>query len=115
MFDPIQVIQDAVLTSVEFVHDYVQLRFDGPCLTIHADYQIDVERRTFRKGSPGFRDALCERIGRLVKKGMTVPGERLELLFHDSAMLTISLRAEDRTGPEAAVLTDNIKQVYVVW
>ena len=40
MSEPIEVLKGAALTSVEFVHDYVQLRFDDIRLTVNAPFDV---------------------------------------------------------------------------
>jgi hypothetical protein len=105
MIDPIQILVGTLLSSVEFVHDYVQLRFDGPCLTVNAPFKIVVGKQTYPKGEPGYRDALCERIGRSVLHAVTVYEKQIEITFDDRAGLHISLKPEDQVGPEAAVLS----------
>ena len=113
MTDPLACIKGAVLSSVEFVHDYIQLRFDGPCLTVNAPFNIVVGGQRFQKGSPGYRDAVCERIGRTVKWAAVVLEQYVHIDFDDKSRLSISLSPGDHVGPEAAVLTDNDK--VVVW
>jgi hypothetical protein len=113
MADPLEIIKDAVLTSVEFIHDYVQLRFDGPCLTINAPFEVLVGKNTYVNGSPGYRDALCDRIGRCVRLADTIREERVEIEFDDLAKLLISLRPADQATPEAAVLQDGSERVYI--
>lgn len=88
------------MSSVEFVRDYVQLRFDGPCVTAltlpavsHSDYTVTAH-------DAGWRDALCAQIGQAVE-GVSATRERLKISFSDGSALAISLLAEDYVGPEA--------------
>jgi hypothetical protein len=98
---------------VEFVHDYVQLRFDGPSLTIHAPAEVQRGDNTKRSGTPGYRDALCERIGSSVTSTELRQGEELYLRFADGAAIRISLRPQDSPGPEAIEFRDE-KEWWVV-
>ena len=113
MTDPICILKSLALVSVEFVHDYVQLRFDGPCLTVNAPYVILVEGTSYKKGDPGYRDALCDRIERSVRNARTVPRHETRIEFDDNASLVISLKPEDQVSPEAVVLSLGSEQVYV--
>ena len=88
------------LNSVEVVQDYVQLRFDGPTLTAHLPPVVHIGSKTVSSGQQGYRDALCERIGRTVA-GAGVDVDVLVVRFDDGTRITILLRDEDRTGPEA--------------
>ena len=105
MTDQIQILIGALLSSVEFVHDYIQLRFDGPCLTVNAPFEVVVGGQAYKKGELGYRDALCERIGRSVRRATTVSEKQIELDFDDNTSLHISLKPQDQLGPEAAVLS----------
>lgn len=111
--EPIQTLIGAQLTSVEFVQDYVQLRFDGPVLTVNAPFQILVQDRAYEKGSTGYRDALCERIGCHVQRAFTIPEQQLAIEFDGNSKLAISLKSEDQISPEAAILTQGATQICV--
>jgi hypothetical protein len=113
MTELIETLRGARLTSVEFVLDYVQLRFDGPYLTINAPFEMEVAAHGYRKGASGYRDALCERLGRTVQGSLTVQDQELRIEFDDTSKLTISLKPEDQVSPEAVVLTDGAK--VCVW
>jgi hypothetical protein len=104
MSDQIQILVGALLSSVEFVYDYVQLRFDGPCLTVNAPFEIHVGETAFKQNEVGYRDALCERIGKSVRAAYTVPERHIGIDFDDQSSIHISLRPRDQVGPEAAVL-----------
>ncbi len=44
------------LSSVEFVQDYIQFRFDGPCLTTLTLPSVQVENETRTVETEGYRD-----------------------------------------------------------
>lgn len=96
-----QVLVGEQLSSVEFVQDYVQLRFDGPVLTALVWPVVSSEGRKFRYGELEFRDALCQRIGLSVTKVEHRPDEALEIDFDDGSAITISLREADLVAAEA--------------
>ena len=52
----LQSIVGKQLSSVEFVQDYAQLRFDGPTLTAVTQPIVEVGSEAFRWSEPGFRD-----------------------------------------------------------
>ena len=89
------------LSSVEFVQDYLQLHFDGPTLTVFVWPIVRSTVREARWGQPGYKDELCARIGHKVSKAGLREGEAVIILFEDSGEIVISLRPEDRVGPEA--------------
>jgi RHS repeat-associated protein len=53
--DPIngKILEGRMLSSVEFVHDYVQLWFDGPCLSVNAPFTILAQGIGCSKGDSG--------------------------------------------------------------
>ncbi len=101
MNDSFSQIKGRVLSSVEFVLDYVQLRFDGPTLTAYTRPSLSFEQRTVSWGQEGYRDALCARIGVKVENTSIVEGNDLAIYFADSAVLKVSLRDEDYRSVEA--------------
>jgi hypothetical protein len=99
-----EVLQQIVgekLSSVEFVQDYVQLRFDGPTLTAITQPVVGVGSRSFGWNEPGYRDELCDLIGRTVVSARIRAGESLHVQFDGDAEVKISLRLEDYRAAEA--------------
>jgi hypothetical protein len=103
---PLHVLVGEQLSSVTFVMDYVQLGFDGPCLTAYTGLKVSVEGKAFAWGEPGFRNALCDRIGAIVRQAEVADGDAICISLNDGGVISISLKPEDYVGPEAAVLTD---------
>jgi hypothetical protein len=99
--DVLQVIVGKRLTSVEFVHDYVQLRLDGSLLNAVTQPSVEINGRSLHWGDVGFRDELCNRIGKSVALARIVPGEALEIHFDDTAIFRVSLRDRDYRTAEA--------------
>src|SRR5437763_16088370 len=99
MDEPLNTIVGEHLSSVEFVLDYVQLRFDGPCLTVNAPFLVTVMGTRYKQGSPGYRDSLCERIGHAVRRAFTVDDEKIVIEFHGHSEIEISLKPEERISP----------------
>jgi hypothetical protein len=111
---PLSVLIGRQLSSVEFVQDYLQLRFDGPCLTAITHPRVIVSNMWWEWGIPGYRDRLCERIGRLVTKAAVSEGGEIGLEFDDGACISVSLQPDDYRAAEA-VIFDNGDQGYWVW
>jgi len=97
----LQVIVGRQLSSVEFVQDYVQLKFDGPGLTAITQPTVEVDGRTFRWSEPGYRDELCGRIARKVSSARVLPRDSVRITFDDKAVVRVSLRRDDYRAEEA--------------
>lgn len=111
---PLAVLVGCQLSSVEFVHDYLQLRFDGPCLTVVTHPTVRVGSRWFAWEKPGYRDTLCERIGKRVSTASVVEGQGICIKFEDTSCIALSLRPEDYRAAEAAMF-DNGYEDWWVW
>jgi len=91
------------LTSVEFVLDYWQLRFDGPTLTVVTPPRVEFRGRRLGPGDEGFRDQLCDRIGAKVTSVAILPGESILIKFEDEGVFEVPLRDDDYVTAEAAI------------
>jgi hypothetical protein len=111
---PLSVLIGRQLSSVEFVQDYLQLRFDGPYLTAVTHPRVRVGPLWWEWGKPEYRDKVCERIGKVVTKAVISEGHEVCLKFDDGACITISLRPDDYRAAEA-VIFDNGDQGCWVW
>ncbi len=98
-------IVNELLSSVEFVMDYVQLRFCGATLSALATPVIQEGHAVYRANDSGYRDALCRRIGGVVHQVELHEGQELAVHFIDDSPIRVSLRAEDRAGPESAIFS----------
>jgi hypothetical protein len=101
------------LSSVEFVRDYIQLHFDGPSLTMVTNPVIYTADFSYNWDMPGYRDALCDRIGTVVSKAFVVEGEEFRLEFDDSSCVVVSLREDDYVGAEAILLHNGPNELWV--
>jgi hypothetical protein len=95
------------LSSVEFIMDYVQLRFNGSDLTALVWPQVQNPDRTLSESDIGYRDALCALIGAVVGNAEVRENEFLRIAFEDGRAVTVSLRSEDAVGPECAEFTSS--------
>jgi len=88
------------LSSVEFVQDYMQFHFDGSHLSTLTLPSVRTEFGILILGQLGYRDALCELIGKNVT-AVSVTSEELSVFFNNGESITVSLRDNDYRGPEA--------------
>ena len=97
----ITAIEGQELTAVEFVSDYLRLRFDGPILTLYAWPHVLLEDFSIAFGEPEYRNALCAQIGETVAKAALEELEAVTIEFESGTVIALSLREEDLSGPEA--------------
>lgn len=89
------------LSAVTFVQTYLQLGFDGPCINVTNPLTVHSQTSTITSWQPGFRDALCAQIGKVVSFTAIEAGEALTLGFTDNSVVSVSLRPSDYTSAEA--------------
>jgi hypothetical protein len=97
----ISAIEGQELSAVEFVSDFVRLRFDGPLVTLFAWPHILLEDFSVAFGQPEYRNALCAQIGETVAKAELKELDSLTIEFESGTVIALSLREEDMDGPEA--------------
>jgi hypothetical protein len=91
------------LNAVEFVQDYVQLRFDTPLLTFYAWPHVLFSEYSLAYGEPEYRNALCALIGEKVEEATLEEGDSLTLKFENDTVIALSLREEDLDRPQAGM------------
>jgi hypothetical protein len=89
------------LSSVEFVMDYLQLRFDGPCINVNNPLTVRTPKKQITSRDNGFRDLLCQQISKQVITIDLEEDKALNIYFDNNSRISISLRPEDYTSPEA--------------
>lgn len=99
------------LSSVVFVADYLQLDFGGPCLSVYVWPQVVSANHIRGLGDPGYRDALCDLIGRRVTHAGE-PQAGLMIAF-DGGRLVIAPTPDEVTGAEIAMLRGLAE--WMVW
>ena len=97
----LQTIVGEKLSSVEFVMDYVQLRFDGPTLTAVSHPVVKTTTAVLRWDDPGYRDALCGQITAHVASVDIRDRDELKVLFDNGVSVAVSLKEDDQVGAEA--------------
>ena len=93
------------LNAVEFVQDYVQLRFETPLLTFYAWPHVLFSEYSLAYGEPEYRNALCALIGEKVEEATLEEGDSLTLKFENDTVIALSLREEDLDGPQAGAFS----------
>ncbi len=94
-------IEGQELTAVEFVSDYVRLRFEGPLFTLYAWPHVLLADFSLAFGEPEYRNGICAQIGETVSKAALEEMESLTIEFESGTVIALSMREEDLDGPEA--------------
>lgn len=89
------------VSSVEFVQDYLQLRFDGPTINVTNPLTVKANGTEITSWNSGFRDLLCGQITKIVRDVNCEAGKALTIRFNDDSQIAVSLLTEDYTSPEA--------------
>jgi hypothetical protein len=98
---PFDALVDHELDTVSFVRDYVELRIDYSIVRLLTDPSGSIDDDTWSLSETSGADALRCYIGRKVLAAEFDPRDHLRLVFDGGAIISASLRDEDRTGPEA--------------
>lgn len=107
---PLSILVGKQLSSIEFVRDYIQLRFDGPCITAITDPFIIVGNKQYFRTDAGFCDNLLGFINLQVEETELRKSEIICIHFSTRRSINISLRPEDLKGrsAEAVNFTDGL-------
>ena len=89
------------LKAVEFVEDFLQLRFDAPLFTLYDWPHVLLADFSVAYGEPEYRNALCAQIGEKVVRTSLEEGDALTIEFENGTVFGLSLREEDVDGPES--------------
>ncbi len=99
-------LQGERLSAVEFVQEFLQLRFDEALLTLYVwPDAADADGISVGYGQPNYRDALCSAIGELVTRTELDEGRSLTVEFENGIVFALSLRAEELDTPEVGNFT----------
>ena len=90
------------LSSVEFVADYVQLRFNSPPVNLYVWPRIHAGNAVLKRPTAGYVDALVGLIGDRLIAADEVLDLGLVLDFADGTRLAVPLDGTDAQGPEVA-------------
>ena len=97
----ISAIEGEELMSVEFVENFLQLRFGEPLLRLYDWPHVLFTDSSVAFGEPEYRNALCAQIGETVEKAMLEEGDALTIEFGNGIVFALSLREEDIDSPES--------------
>jgi hypothetical protein len=97
----ISAIEGEELKAVEFVEDYLQLRFGDPLLKLHDWPHVLLTDFSVAYGEPEYRNALCAQLGETVATAMLEEDDALTIEFGNGVVFGLSLREEDKDGPES--------------
>ena len=89
------------MSSVEFVRDYLQLRFDGPTMNVYTPVTVVAGEERATTWDAHVRDLLCAQISKAVSSVSVEASEVLTLVFADASVIRISLREQDYRCTEA--------------
>ena len=89
------------MSSVEFVRDYLQLRFDGPTINVYTPTTVVAGEERATTWDTHVRNLLCAQISKAVSSVSVEPAEALTLVFVDASVIRISLREQDYRCTEA--------------
>ena len=103
----ISALEGQELSAVEFVADYLRLRFDGPMLTLYAWPHVLLSDFSVAFGEPEYRNALCAQLGEMVATAKLEEMDALTVEFESGTVLAVSLREEEVDGPEAGSYSED--------
>ena len=110
----ISAIEGEELKAVEFVEDFLQLRFGDPLLTLYAWPHVLLPDFSVAFGEPEYRNALCAQIGEQVEKAALEEAGALTIEFANGVVFGLSLREEDLDGPESGSYSETGDEADVV-
>ena len=103
------------LSSVEFVQDYFQIRFDGPTINVTSGRTTVYSNNTYVVSwDDQFRNMLCGQISKIVKEVSLIPQKELRILFRDKSKIIVSLHPDDQVCPEAIFCHGFINEAWTV-
>lgn len=89
------------LKAVEFIEDFLQLRFETPLLKLYNWPHVLLTDFSVAYGEPEYRNTLCAQIGEKVVAASLEEGDALTIEFENGTVFGLSLREEDLEGPES--------------
>ena len=89
------------LSQVVFVHDYLQLAFQGERFSLFNRVQVATPARSAMQGEPEFAGLLVALIDQRVTQILESPAAILELHFQNGSAVQVLRDEEFVAGPEA--------------
>ena len=103
----ISAIEGEELKAVEFVEDYLQLRFGEPLVKLYDWPHVLLTDFSVAFGEPEYRNALCSLIGETVTAASLEEDDALTIEFGNGVVFGLSLREEDVDGPESGSYSES--------
>jgi hypothetical protein len=103
------------VSSICFLPNYVQIVFEDLILTCYTNPVVFVSDGQTDCRMPEFKDKLCLLIGKSVQSVVEKLSDGLGIYFDDGDSITISLRFEDASSVEAAMLSEQKGAIFDVW
>src|ERR1700729_3947358 len=95
------------LKAVEFVEDFLQLRFDAPLFTLYDWPHVLLPDFSVAFGEPEYRNALCAQIGETVSTASLEEDDALTIALGNGGVFGLALREEDVDGPESGSYSES--------
>lgn len=96
----VQPFPKSPLSEVVFIHDYIQLGFQGEVLSLYNPVVVQLRAIHYQSGEPGFADALVSLIGESVHEVGETDGFVLLLQFEGGAQVRVC-KVRGASQPEA--------------
>ena len=102
------------LIGITFIRDYIQFLFEEPLLNIYTLPQVKILDKVLQFNQNGYYDKLCSLIGKTVID-VYENNDNLVIKFEGEIELQISLKLEDRSTLEAAMLRLGANSQWTIW
>lgn len=102
----LNIIEGLEMSSVEFVRDYVQLKFDGPVITAYSYPLILHQQQIYNSSMHGYKDVLCSLIGKRVTTIKIEQEKEINISFEEDYNLKLLLFISNYDGVEYAMFND---------
>ena len=95
----VSAIEGEELKAVEFVEDFLQLRFGGSLLRLYDWPHVLLPDFSVAFGEPEYRNALCAQLGETVSTATLEEDDALTIELSNGVVFGLSLREEDVDAP----------------
>lgn len=103
------------VSAVCFGRSYVEVMFKNLVLSCYTLPSIHSSYGQTSPGGSGYRNRLCELIGKRVQSVAERSMVELAIYLEEGDSIHVSLRPEDAVGPEAAILRKERGDTLRVW
>ncbi|WP_133257179.1 hypothetical protein [Hymenobacter edaphi] len=110
MSEVLNILADRQLSAVVFVQDYLQLQFDGDCMTLYVWPTLLLPQGVCDFGEVAYRNELCSFIARMVQRVELLDQQHLLLHFQNTRA---AIRIPLDTGHEAVYFTEYDKTSWL--